>query len=172
METVIVTVVSAVQVPLVPVTVYVVVVAGPAITDVPAVLLNPAEFAQVYVVAPAAVSDTLSFGQMVALEGVTLTIKLLETVTVTVVSAVQVPVVPVTVYVVVVAGFAVTVAPDVALSPADHAYVVAPLAVSDVLPPGQIVGLAGVTLTAKELETVTVTVAVELQPAAVVPVTV
>jgi hypothetical protein len=101
--------------------------------------------------APVAVSDTLPPGQIVALTGVTLTNILLDTITVTVVSAVQVPLVPVTVYVVVVAGFAVTVVPDVALNPVAfaHAYVPAPAPVAVKLaePPGQITGAVGVTLT-------------------------
>ena len=124
-------------------------------------------------VAPLAVSDTLLPGQIVALEGVTLISKLVETVTVTVVSAVHVPLVPVTVYVVVVAGDAATVVPVVPLNPVAevHAYVVAPLAVSDTLSPAQIVPLAGVTLITKLLLTVTVTVEEELHPR-LVPVTV
>jgi hypothetical protein len=53
--------------------------------------------------------------------------------------------VPVMVYVVVAVGLAVTVAPVVALNPVagDQAYVVAPLAVMLVFPPGQIEGDAG-----------------------------
>lgn len=85
----------------------------------------------------------------------------------------QPPVVPVTVYVVVVAGFAVTVEPVVALSPVAglQVYEVAPEAVNVVLPPVQILGDAGVTDTVREDPTVTVTVAVpEQEPE--VPVTV
>ena len=67
------------------------------------------------------------------------------------------PVVPVTVYVVVAAGYAFTVAPVVVDNPSagDHAYVVAPLAVNDTLPPEQNGAGAG-TVTVGEGFTVTV----------------
>ena len=78
--------------------------------------------------------------------------------------------VPVIVYVVVAAGFAVTVAPVVALNPVagDHVYVAAPLAVNVPGIPGQIV-VEG-TVTTGNGFTVTVTVIVLTQPAALVPV--
>jgi len=80
-----------------------------------------------------------------------------DTVTVIVVDPViEQPVfVPVTVYVVVVAGLAVTLAPLVALRPVpgDHVYPpVAPEAVSSTLPPLQIEGALGVTDTVGPLQ--------------------
>lgn len=62
----------------------------------------------------------------------------------------------------------------VALNPAagDHVYVDAPLAVSDTDAPVQIVGADGVTFTAGKGFTVTVTVAVRVQPLVAVPATV
>jgi hypothetical protein len=70
-------------------------------------------------------------------------------------------------------GEAVTVAPVVALKPVagDQLYVVAPLAVKEVLFPEQIVGDAGLTVTLGVEFTVTVTV-VLLEHPPVVPVTV
>ena len=71
----------------------------------------------------------------------------------TVTKEVAVPVqpanVPVTVYVVVVVGFAVTVAPEVAVKPVDgvQVYVVAPLAVRTTFAPEQIIGAIGLTTT-------------------------
>ncbi len=69
-------------------------------------------------------------------------------------------------------GFAVTLGPVVELNPVagDQVYVVAPLAVSVVLPPLQTVPL--VELTVGNGFTVTADVAVFTQPAALVPVTV
>ena len=69
-------------------------------------------------------------------------------------------------YVVVAAGFAVTLAPVVALKPVagDQVYVLAPLAVSDVEFPSQMEGAEGETETAGEGFTVTVTVAVLVHP--------
>ena len=83
-------------------------------------------------------------------------------------------IVPVTVYVVVIVGVAVTVAPVVALNAVAglQVYVVAPLAVSPVEDPLQIDGAAGVTVTVGPAETVTTTVEVFVQPCALVPVTV
>ena len=54
----------------------------------------------------------------------------------------------------------------------DQVYVVAPLAVSDTLPPAQIAGVAGVIVTTGAGLTVTVTVFEFVQPLAPVPVTV
>lgn len=68
--------------------------------------------------APFAVKGTDAPAQIVELAGVTFIIRAGTTVIVTVVSAVQVPLVPVTVYVVVDAGAALTVAPVVELRPA------------------------------------------------------
>jgi hypothetical protein len=78
--------------------------------------------------------------------------------------------VPVIVYVVVVVGFAVTLAPVVALSPVlgDQLYVFAPLAVSVVLAPLQMLG--EFTLMVGNGKTVTIAVAVFKQPLEIVPV--
>ena len=78
--------------------------------------------------------------------------------------------VPVIVYVVVVVGFAVTLAPVVALNPVlgDQLYVFAPLAVNVVLAPLQILG--ELTVTVGNGKTVTTAVAVFKQPFATVPV--
>ena len=72
----------------------------------------------------------------------------------------------------VVAGFAVTVAPVVADKPVAglQEYVVAPLAVNDVLLPVQIVAVVGETVTVGFGFTVTVTVTVFVQPFPSVPV--
>jgi hypothetical protein len=80
--------------------------------------------------------------------------------------------VPVTVYVVVPAGFAETVAPVVALRPVAglHEYVFAPEAVTEPAIPAQIV--IGGTVIVGNGFTVTITEAVLTQPAADVPVTV
>ena len=74
----------------------------------------------------------------------------------------------------VVVGFAVTIAPVVADKPVAglHVYVVAPLAVNDVLLPLQIIGADGVTVTVGVVLTVIVAVAVFVHPFASVPVTV
>ena len=87
---------------------------------------------------------------------------LAETVTNTVTLVTQAPTVPVTVYKVVVAGLAVTVAPVVALKPDAglQLYVVAPLAVSTTLLPAHIVGLEGVTVSGGGWVKVTLAVAV------------
>jgi len=74
--------------------------------------------------------------------------------------------------VVVTVGLAVTEAPVVALSPVAGAqvYVLAPLAVMITDPPAQIAGALGVLVTVGSGLTVTVTVVVLLQPAALTPV--
>ena len=79
--------------------------------------------------------------------------------------AVQPSASPVTVYVEVETGVAVTLAPFVALSPVagDHEYVFAPLAVSTVFCPLQIV-MSGETVTTGIGFTVTVTCAVAVHP--------
>ena len=81
--------------------------------------------------------------------------------------------VPVTVYEVVAAGVAVTVAPVVALKPVDgdHEYVVAPEAVRDVLTPAH-TAASPPALVVGEVLTVTRTGSVDVQPCAFVPVTV
>lgn len=93
------------------------------------------------------------------------------TVTVAVAVEEQPPVVPVTVYVVVVGGLAVTVAPVVAerFVAGDHVYEVAPVAVNVAEAPAQIV--SEFTATTGFAPTVTVAVAVPEQ-VPVVPVTV
>lgn len=112
-----------VQPPLSPVTVYVVVVVGEAVTVAPVVPLNPVAGDQLYVLAPLAVKVALLPAHMVTLAGVTETVGTVFTVTTTVVDPEHPPVVPVTVYVVVAVGEAVTVAPVVPLKPVegDHA---------------------------------------------------
>jgi hypothetical protein len=83
--------------------------------------------------------------------------------------------VPVTIYVVVVAGVAITVAPVVAVSPAagDHEYETTPLAVNVTELPEHIVDVVGDTDTVEAALDVTVTDAVDvLQPVASVTVTV
>jgi hypothetical protein len=84
------------------------------------------------------------------------------------------PAVPVTVYVVVVVGFAVTVAPVVEDKPVAglQLNVVAPLAVSETLLPVHIVAEEGDTVIVGCGFTVTVTVAVFVHPFPSVPVTV
>jgi hypothetical protein len=76
--------------------------------------------------------------------------------------------------VVVAVGLAVGFAQVVQLKPVagDHAYDVAPFAVRFTLLPAQIAGAAGVTLTVGSGRTVTVMVAVPVQPWAFVPITV
>ena len=134
-------------------------------------LLNPVEGLQLYVVPPLAFSAVLAPEQMVAVPLAVMP-GIGFTVTVTVVVAVQLPVVPETVYVVVVAGLATGFAIEALLSPVagNQLYVVAPFAVSVVLLPAQMV-VVPVTVTVGVGTTVTVAVAVEEQPADV-PVTV
>ena len=74
----------------------------------------------------------------------------------------------------VVIGLAVTIAPVVVFNPVegDHAYVDAPLAVSAVLLPLQILGAEGVTVKLGRGFTVITTVFVFVHPAELVPVTV
>lgn len=92
------------------------------------------------------------------------------TVTVVVLTAVQVPAVPVIVYTVVDVGLATTLDPLVALNPVAglQTYVAAPLAVSVVEFPVQMV--AEGTVTVGFVTTVTEVVCVLTHPAAVVPV--
>ena len=95
------------------------------------------------------------------------------TVTVTFTVSSQVPLVPITLYVVVVVGAAVTIAPVVPLNPVAglQLYAVAPPAVNPTLLPSQTEGLAGETVTVISASTVTTAVAVLVQPLCV-PVTV
>lgn len=98
------------------------------------------------------------------------------TVTVTLSFPVQPALVPVRVYVVVPAGFAVTGVPVVAVKPAagPHVYAAAPPALSTTpAPPAQrVVEPVGVIVTVGVVLTVIETVWVLVQPAALVPVTV
>ena len=133
----------------VPVTVYVVVTVGDAVGLAQVVQLNPVDGAQLYVDAPLAVSEVLLPEQMEGAFGLTVMVGKGFTVTVTVAVPVQPDdVVPVTVYVVVTVGFAVTVAPVVELRfvAGDQTYVLAPLAVNDVLFPIQMLGADGLTV--------------------------
>jgi hypothetical protein len=157
----------------VPVTVYVVVPGGVDVTDEPVVALSPVEGPQVYDDAPPAVSTTFPPGQRPAEGGVTVTEGNGFTVTLTVAVLIHPPVVPVTVYVVVVPGVAVTEAPVVALKPVPglHVYVVAPPALIVVELPAHKVGVIAEAVTVGVGFTVRVTVAVLVHPA-VVPVTV
>src|SRR6185503_18247929 len=102
----------------VPVTVYVVVEVGLAVTVEPDVALSPVAGDQTYVVAPEAVSVAVCCPAQIAGGGGTEITGGGLTFTVTCVEAVH-PLlsVPVTVYVVVEVGLAVTVEPVVALSP-------------------------------------------------------
>ena len=149
-------------------------VVGFAVTVAPVVADKPVAGLQLYVVAPFAVRDVLSPLQIVAVAGVIVTVGLGFTVTVTVAVFVHpFPSVPVTVYVVVVVGLAVTVAPVDEDKPVAglQLYDVAPLAVSEVLVPLQIVVVVGATVTVGSGLTVTVTVVVPVHPL-VVPETV
>lgn len=100
-----------------PVIVYTVVDAGLAVTAEPVVVLNPVAGDQVYVLAPLAVSPAEAPAQIVAELAVTVGVGF--TVTRQVFVPTQLPVVPVTVYVVVTVGLAVTLAPVVALKPVE-----------------------------------------------------
>jgi hypothetical protein len=154
----------------VPVTVYVVVDAGLAVTLVPVVALSPVAGDHAYVLAPFAVSVADCPAQIA--DGVfTVTTGSGLTVTVTCPVAEHPLEVPVTVYVVVVVGFAVTGEPVDALSPVEgvHEYVVAPVAVSVVDCPLQI-EMLGETVSIIPF-TVTVTCADAVHPF-IVPVTV
>jgi hypothetical protein len=108
--------------PVVPTTVYVVVVVGFAVTTAPVVPLKPVEGDQLYVDAPDAASVVLLPEHKVNVVGVTFVIGVGFTVMVTVVDPLQPPLVPVTVYVVVLVGDAVTIDPVVPLNPeaGDH----------------------------------------------------
>jgi len=124
------------------------------------------------VLAPLAVNDTFPPGHIVDAGGTTVIVGNGFTVTFTVAVFVHPPEVPVTVYVVVLPGLAVTDEPVVALNPVPglHVYVVAPPAFNTVELPLQIVAGAE-TVTVGVGFTVTVTVAVLVHPD-FVPVTV
>jgi len=165
--------------PLSPVTVYVVVEPGLAVTLVPVVWFRPVAGLHVYVVAPLAVSTTLPPGHIAGAAGVTLTVGVGVIVIATDCVALQpAAVVPVTVYVIELPGVAVTLAVLVALKPVEGLQVYvppppAPLAVSTTEPPLQkVVEPVGVIVIVGFGLTVTVTCCVEEQPDDVVPVTV
>jgi hypothetical protein len=146
--------------------VYVVVVAGDSVIEVPVKLPG----IQVYVDAPLAVRVVKLPLQIVPLDVEAATTGNELTVTVNVAVFVHPgPVEPVTVYVVVAEGLTVTEVPD--KFPGIHVYVAAPEPVSVVLLPMQIDGLAALAVTVGGAPTITVTVAVLEQPF-VVPVTV
>ena len=118
----------------VPVIVYVVVEVGFAVTDEPVVALNPVAGLHVYVDAPLAFSVVVCCPIQIAGGVGTITIGRGFTVTVTCADAVHPFEVPVTVYVVVIEGFAVTEEPVELLRLVDglQEYVVAPLTVKTV----------------------------------------
>lgn len=152
------------HVPVVPVTVYVTEAAGVAITEAPVVLFKPVAGLQAYVVAPLATRPVFEPEQIAEEGGVTITTGAAPTVTITVLLLVQVPFEPITVYVVVTVGVAVTVAPVLALKPAagDQEYVTAPLAVKLVGLPEQTEAEVGLTVTVGVALTVIAMVWVEL----------
>ena len=103
------TVITAVEVLLqpdadVPVTVYVIVLPGLAVTLAPVVALKPVPGLHVYVDAPDATKLTLPLVQILADEGVIVTVGIGSTITISVVSFIQPLVLTATVYVVVAAG--------------------------------------------------------------------
>ena len=137
---------------------------GLAVTLAPVVALNPVPGLQLYVVEPLAFKVALVVGQIVALFTVIVEVGIMVTVVVALAVG-QAPEDPVTVYTVVVFGFAFTVVPTVLLNPVPglHAYVAAPLAVKVVVAPAHIA--AGVlTVTVNEGTTVTVAVATGIHP--------
>ena len=126
-----------------------------------------------YVVAPLAV-NVVELPEHIVGGADKVTVGVIFTVITTVCAAlVHPPVVPVTVYVIVEFGLAVTLAPVVALKFVfgDHAYVVAPLALSDVEPPEHMVGWPAEAATVGVAFTVTTTVAGALGQPVVVPIT-
>lgn len=152
---------------LVPVTVYVVVVVGDTVTDEPVKLPG----IQLYVEAPLALSVVELPAQIVVLEAVVVTVGVGLTVIVRVDVFVQpFAAVPVTVYVVEDVGDTVTDEP--VKLPGIQLYVEAPLAFNVVELPAQIVVFEAVVVTVGNGLTVMVRVAVFVQPAADVPVTV
>lgn len=107
-----------------------------------------------------AFSKILSPAQRVSVGGVTVTVGEALTFTITVFTALHDPVLPVSVYVVVTLGFALTTDPLVVFKPDAglHVYEAAPLAVMVTLPPIlHIVGAAGLTERVGDGFTVTTT---------------
>jgi hypothetical protein len=117
--------------PDVPVTVYVVVPLGFAVTDEPVVELNPVAGLQVYVFAPLTVR-VADCPLQIEMFGDTVNVMLLTVIVTWAVAVQPLASVPVTVYVIVEDGLAETLAPVVLLRPVagDHEYVLAPLAVN------------------------------------------
>jgi len=135
-----------------------------AVTEEPLDELKDDEGVQLYVLAPPAVSVMFCPVQMLAF-GVTVTTGKEFTVTVTCAVDVQPLMSPVTVYVVVDVGLAVTEEPVDELKDDEgvQLYVLAPPAVSVMFCPVQMAAF-GVTVTTGNGFTVTVTCAVEVQP--------
>jgi hypothetical protein len=158
---------------LVPVTVYVVVDAGVAVTVEPALTFKPAVGVHAYVEPPFAVKVTEFPAQIAELVGLTVTVGLLFTTTITIAVSIHPELVPVTVYVVVDAGVAVTEAVLVLFRPVDGFQVKdeAPPAVRVTEPPEQTELARGETVTLGFETTETTEIAVPTQPF-VVPLTV
>jgi len=160
--------------PVLPITVYVVVVVGLAVGLVQFVHVSPVEGLQAYVVAPLAVRLTLLPLQIAGFAGVTDTTGIGVTVITRVVSLLH-PLALVTdiVYVVVAAGVIVVTEQFVQFNPVpgDHAYVVPPEVVIVVKPPAQTLSLPEIVTLILPV-TVTVTVVESLHPAALIPTTV
>ena len=146
-----------------------VVTGGFASTVAPVVAESPSGGDQLYEFAPAAVSVAANPSQI--MEELTVITGIGLTVTTDVAVFEHPEAIPVTVYVVVVEGLAVTVAPLVADNPdgGDQEYDVPPLAVSVAGEPAQMV--SELTVTTGSGVTVTIDVAVPVQPE-IVPVTV
>lgn len=154
-------------------TVYVVVVAGLAVTEEPVVELKPVEGLQLYVVAPLAFTIVDPPAQIEDESATTLN-AIIPTFIVTESVLLHVPFVPVTVYVIVLPGFAVGFGQLVHVNPALglQVYDVAPLAVNATLPPLQMVDVAGNTVIVGVGITVIVIFALSLQFEPDVPITV
>lgn len=165
--------VSIQPLPSVPITVYIVVVAGPAIGEGQLVQLKPVAGDHAYELAPVANSCTESFRQMVLLLPAA-TSGCVLTVTVTVSCAEQ-PLLslPVTMYVVVVAGLAMGLGQLVQLSPVAgvHVKVSAPVA-SNVTPMPLHIAVSPPAATTGRGLTVTLTVSRAEQLLPLVPVTI
>ena len=154
-----------------PITVYVVLVVGLAVTVLPVIALIPVEGVQLQVAAPVAVSVPLNPLQILN-AGVDVSAGNGLTVTTDVVLPVQpFEAVPVIVYVVELSGVAVTLDPVTALNPLDGAQLqlAAPLAVNVEVPPAHRLNVAGATDIAGCGLTVTTDVVLDVQPLDVVP---
>jgi hypothetical protein len=161
---------------LVAVTVYSVVTDGVALTLFPVVLFNPVLGLHVYVNPLLGEAVRVAFcpeQRPVLAELLTVIVAVLPTLTITIAVALQPEeVTPVTVYVVVTDGTAVTEAPveELKLILGAHVYVDAPLAVNLLPLPLQIICGDAVAVTFG-VATITVSLIVVLQPSEVVPVT-